>query len=165
MCLHLLRSEKASCRKQKALFPVRNPQLVRHGFRLFPWLCLWKRLKYFSFIISKVNSPAAPRLTKQSLAWLCSALSFAFSSPCASSSLGCWQNLFVFSVFVVGLNVQISHFFQTHYNCAESLRIIAASVDTNNFWSILHVGKTTECISKTLLWNAVYGDFFVFSRC
>lgn len=64
---------------------------------------------------------------------------------------GVWQNLFEFSIFVVGLNLQISHFFQTHYNYLESLRIIAASVSVNNFWSILHVSETTEHISETLL--------------
>lgn len=32
----LRRSEKASFRKQKALFPITNRQLVRHGFQLFP---------------------------------------------------------------------------------------------------------------------------------
>lgn len=124
---------------------------------------LVKEIKILLFYYQQSEFPCCPHLTKQRLAWLSSALSFAFCSPRAYSSSGCWQNLFVFSIFMVGLNVQIPHVFQTHYNCPESLRTITASVDMNNFWSILHVGKTTECISKTLLWNSLWAFFCLFT--
>lgn len=90
------------------------------------------------------------------VALLCLVLHFLSPTCLFMFGLVCmWQNLFKFSTFVVGLNLQISHFFPTHYNCLESLRIIVASVFMNNFWSILHISKTTEHISETLLWKAV----------
>lgn len=113
---------------------------------------LVKEIKILLFYYQQSEFPCCPLLTKH--AWRGSAV------PCPSLSVphvlipaqaGVCQNLFKFSIFVVGLNLQISHFFWTHYNCLESLRIIAASVFVNNFGSILHVSETTERISETLL--------------
>lgn len=115
-----------------------------------------------SLLLSAKRIPLLPAPNNACLGWLwvpCALLSF--PTCLFLSGLVCmWQNLLKFSIILVGLDVQISHFFQTHYNCLESLRIVVASSFKNNFWSILYVSKTTEHISETLVWNAVYGFVF-----
>lgn len=94
--------------------------------------------------------------------------------PCPSLSVphvliparaGVWQNLFEFSIFVVGLNLQISHFFQTRYNYLESLRIIAASVFVNKFLSILHIVKQQSIAVKPCSEMQFMGFDFLWSFC
>lgn len=123
---------------------------------------LVKEIKILLFYYQQREFPCCPLLTTR--AWSgsgCLVLCFPFPTCLFLSGLVCmWQNLLKFSILLVGLNVQISHFFQTHYNCLESLRIIVASSFKNNFWNIFYVSKTKEHISETLVWNAVYGFGF-----